>query len=242
MTGYTQKKSVSTQCVKYGNALLAAASNHYRPMLNISLRNKARQFGRLVRHSAGTRRTGQVRTPVLVDDKNLAVTFIGHSGFFLQIGGKNVVVDPNFAQWLFILKRLRVPGLRIKDLPPIDYVLVTHAHFDHLHKPSLRAIARMTRRKSGAPPQIIVPRGVHDLIYGLGYREIAELEWWEEYVDQGFSVTHVPARHWGARMLRDYHRVFRRFPRDRQPFAPARSAAPHRRIQACFVPQRPHQS
>jgi len=60
-------------------------------------------------------------------------------------------------------------------LPPIDYVLVTHAHFDHLHKPSLRAIARMTRRKSGAPPQIIVPRGVHDLIYGLGYREIAEL-------------------------------------------------------------------
>jgi L-ascorbate metabolism protein UlaG (beta-lactamase superfamily) len=145
---------------------------------------------------------------VLVDDKNLAVTFIGHSGFFLQIGGKNVVIDPNFAQWLFILKRLRVPGVRVKDLPPIDYVLVTHAHFDHLHKPSLRAIARMTRRKSGAPPQIIVPRGVHDLIYGLGYREIAELEWWEEYADREFSVTHVPARHWGARMLRDYHRGF----------------------------------
>jgi len=177
-------------------------------MLNISLRNKARQFGRLVSHSAGTRRTGRFRKPVLVDEKNLAVTFIGHSGFFLQIGGKNVVVDPNFAQWLFILKRLRVPGVRIKDLPPIDYVLVTHAHFDHLHKPSLRAIARMTRRKSGAPPQIIVPRGVHDLIYGLGYREIAELEWWEEYADRNFSVTHVPARHWGARMLRDYHRGF----------------------------------
>ena len=177
-------------------------------MLNISLRNKARQFGRLVRHSARTQRTGETRRPVLVSNKELAVTFIGHSGFFLQIGGKNVVVDPNFAQWLFILKRLRVPGLRIKDLPPIDYVLVTHAHFDHLHKPSLRAIARMTRRKSGAAPQIIVPRGVHDLIYGLGYREIAELEWWEEYADQNFSVTHVPARHWGARMLRDYHRGF----------------------------------
>src|SRR4051812_49573958 len=177
-------------------------------MLNISLKNKAQQFGRLVRHSAQTRRTGEVRKPVLVDGKNLAVTFIGHSGFFLQIGGKNVLVDPNFAQWLFILKRLRVPGVRIKDLPPIDYVLVTHAHFDHLHKPSLRAIARMTRRKSGAPPQIIVPRGVHDLIYGLGFREIAELEWWEEYADQDFSVTHVPARHWGARMLRDFHRGF----------------------------------
>jgi len=125
-------------------------------MLNISLKNKARQFGRLVRHSARTRRTGKTRKPVLVDGKNLAVTFIGHSGFFLQIGGKNVVVDPNFAQWLFILKRLRVPGVRIKDLPPIDYVLVTHAHFDHLHKPSLRAIARMTmaaeaRRNAALP-------------------------------------------------------------------------------------------
>ena len=92
-------------------------------MLNISLRNKARQFGRLVKHSARTRRTGQTRKPVLVSGDNLAVTFIGHSGFFLQIGGKNVIVDPNFAQWLFLLKRLRVPGVRIKDLPPIDYVL-----------------------------------------------------------------------------------------------------------------------
>src|SRR5260221_11844989 len=133
-------------------------------MLNISLRSQARQFGRLVRHSAATRRTGRPRKPILVSDKELAVTFIGHSGFFLQIGGKNVLVDPNFAQWLFILKRLRVPGVRIKDLPAIDYVLVTPAHFDHLPKPSLRAIARMTRRKSRAPPPIIVPRGAHDLI------------------------------------------------------------------------------
>ena len=97
----------------------------------------------------------------------LGVTFIGHASFFLQLGGQNIVVDPNFARWLFVLKRLRNPGLRIRDLPPIDLVLVTHAHFDHLLKPSLLAIARVTRRKTGAPPQIIVPRGVHDLIYEL---------------------------------------------------------------------------
>src|SRR5438445_2761140 len=172
--------------------------------MNVTLRKRARQFSTLVRCSAVQPRLGQTHRPVLTKNGDLGVTFIGHSGFFLQTGGKNILIDPNFAHWLFLLKRLRRPGLRIKDLPPIDYVLVTHAHFDHLHKPSLRAIARMTRRKSGAPPQIIVPRGVHDLIYGLGYREIAELEWWEEYADQGFSVTHVPARHWGARMLRAY--------------------------------------
>src|SRR4051812_22155525 len=101
VTGYTDKKSTTASRVKYGNAATKAASNHYRPMLNISLRNKARQFGRLVRHSAGTRRTGRSRKPVLVDDKNLAVTFIGHSGFFLQIGGEKVFVDPHLSQGVF---------------------------------------------------------------------------------------------------------------------------------------------
>src|SRR4051812_19567930 len=101
MTGYTCEKSTKASDVKCGNANTTSASNDYRPMLNISFKNKARQFGRLVRHSAGTRRTGQVRKPVLVDDKNLAVTFIGHSGFFLQIGGEKVFVDPHLSQGVF---------------------------------------------------------------------------------------------------------------------------------------------
>ena len=138
-------------------------------MLNITLRRKARQFTRLVRHSAMTRRTGQVHKPVLSSNGDLGVTFIGHSGFFLQLGGKNVVVDPNFARWLFILKRVRKPGLRVRDLPPIDLVLVTHAHFDHLHRASLRAIARMSRRKCGHAPVIVVPRYVRDLVCDLGH-------------------------------------------------------------------------
>src|SRR5436309_13848040 len=178
-------------------------------MLNITLRNKARQFGRLVRHSARTRRTGETRRPTLVSNKELAVTFIGHSGFFIQTGGKNVVVDPNFAQWLFLLKRLRKPGLRIKDLPPIDYVLVTHAHFDHLHRPSLRKIAQLTRRQRKVAPVIIVPHGVGDLVARLGFSEVVQLKWWDKVqLGWDFSVTHVPARHWGARMLHDTHRGY----------------------------------
>src|SRR3954468_25056009 len=166
-------------------------------MLNISLRNKARQFGRLVQHSARTQRTGETRRPVLVTNKELAVTFIGHSGFFLQIGGRNVVVDPNFARWLFIVKRLRHPGIRIADLPAIDYVLVTHAHFDHLHRPSLRAIASASRRQSGRPPIIIVPRQVSDLVGGLGYRDVIEMDWWQPFsTEAGLSITHTPSRHW----------------------------------------------
>jgi L-ascorbate metabolism protein UlaG (beta-lactamase superfamily) len=177
-------------------------------MLNITLRKKARQFGRLVRHSAVTPRTGETLKPVPAKPGELALTFIGHSGFFLQMGGKNVVVDPNFARWLFLLKRLRNPGLRIRDLPAIDYVLVTHAHFDHLHRPSLRAIARATQRRGEQPPRIIVPRHVGEIVERLGFREVIELDWWEHHHDHGLRVTHVPARHWGARMLRDFHRGF----------------------------------
>lgn len=177
-------------------------------MLNITLRRKARQFSKLVRHSATQPCSGEVRRPQLARDGELAVTFIGHSGFFLQMDGKNIVIDPNFARWLFILKRLRRPGTHIRYLPPIDYVLVTHAHFDHLHRPSLRRIARRTRRLTGQAPAIIVPRHLHDLVSDLGFRAVVELEWWQEFREGSLRVTHVPSQHWGARILRDTHRGF----------------------------------
>jgi len=177
-------------------------------MLGPSIRRKASRFGTLVRHSAMTPRTGVTRKPVLADRSELGVTFIGHSSFFLQIAGKNILVDPNFARWIFVLKRLRRPGLRLRDLPPIDAVLVSHAHFDHLHRPSLRAIARLTRRRSGKRPVIVVPHHVRDLVSDLGYGRIVELDWWEELRLGHLEVTHVPSRHWGARILRDMYRGY----------------------------------
>jgi len=177
-------------------------------MLNITLRRKARQFSKLVKHSALTPRTGVSRKPVLAHQNQLGLTFIGHSSFFLQIAGKSIVVDPNFARWLFVLKRLRQPGLRIADLPPIDAVLVTHAHFDHLHRPSLRAIARATRRKSGRRPLIIVPQHVRDIVFDLGFEDVIEMRWWEQFRLGGLSISHTPSNHWGARIIRDMHRGF----------------------------------
>jgi len=177
-------------------------------MLGITVRRKARQFTTLVRHSAMTPRTGVTRSPVLARRGQLGVTFIGHSSFFLQIGGKNILLDPNFARWIFVLKRLRRPGLKLRDLPPIDAVLVSHAHFDHLHRASLAAIARLTRRKSGRRPAIIVPRHLEDLVSGLGFGRIVELDWWQSSRLGNVEITHVPSRHWGARMLRDMHRGY----------------------------------
>lgn len=175
---------------------------------NRALRKRATQFGRLVRHSAVTPRAGQTHKPRLVSNGELGVTFIGHASFFLQIGGKNVLVDPNFARWLFVLKRLRKPGVNVRDLPPIDLVLVTHAHFDHLHRPSLRAIVQNNVRLDHNAPAVIVPTHVTDLVSDLGFSEIVELDWWNSSRFSDVAVTHVPSRHWGARILKDSHRGY----------------------------------
>ena len=144
---------------------------------NPALRKRARQFGRLVRRSVVTPRTGESYQPRLATNGELGLTFIGHASFLLQMGGQNVMIDPNFARWLFVLKRLRQPGVRLRDLPPIDLVLVTHAHFDHLHRPSLRAIVQLTKRRKGSAPAIVVPHHVFDLVSNLGFSDVVELDW-----------------------------------------------------------------
>jgi len=175
---------------------------------NPNLRKRARNFGRLVRHSAVSPVIGESHKPELVMNGQLGVTFIGHATFFLQVGGENVVVDPNFARWLFVLKRLRKPGVKLHDLPPIDLVLITHAHFDHLHRPSLRALVQQTKRWRGSAPTIVVPEHVFDLVADLGFRDVVELGWWRSFRHRNLTITHVPSRHWGARVLKDAHRGY----------------------------------
>jgi len=85
---------------------------------------------------------------------------------------------------------------------------VTHAHFDHLHRPSLRAIVQHSRRQSGQAPAIIVPHHVFDLVSDLGFREVTELDWWSSVKLENLHVTHVPSRHWGARIIKDSHRGY----------------------------------
>jgi L-ascorbate metabolism protein UlaG (beta-lactamase superfamily) len=130
----------------------------------------------------------------------VAVTWIGHASFLIQFNDLNVLVDPNFANWLFLLKRIKRTGLRLKDLPPIDLVLLTHAHFDHFHKPSLR--------KLPAPKIGVMPWGVGALAHNLGFHRIIELQNWESFSHADWKVTLTPCKHWGARTLRDHHRGF----------------------------------
>src|SRR5258708_4273586 len=159
-------------------------------------------FREMVWKALLTRRTGQHRRPAFpkLSYGQVAVTWIGHASFLVQFTDLNVLIDPNFANWLFLLKRIKRSGLKIEDLPPIDLVLLTHAHFDHFHKPTLRRLPR--------PKIAVMPWGMSDLAHDLGFERVIELEWWESFSRANWKVTLTPCRHWGARMLRDDHRGY----------------------------------
>lgn len=159
-------------------------------------------FRELVIKALLTPRTGQSRRPVFPKLKTgeVAITWIGHASFLIQFTDLNVLIDPNFANWLFLLKRIKRAGLKLKDLPPVDVVLLTHAHFDHFHRPTLR---RLPHPKIG-----IMPRGVGDLAHNLGFSRIIELDQWESFSQGDWKVTFTPSKHWGARTLHDEHRGY----------------------------------
>lgn len=149
-----------------------------------------------------TRRAGKQIAPRFPKLKTtqIGLTWIGHSSFLVQSCDANLLVDPNWAKWLKIIKRIRKPGLEIADLPSIDMVLVTHAHFDHLDRKTLRRVAE--------DQPIIVPFEVGNLVEGLGYDSVHELEYWKNFERGQVRITLTPCNHWGARMLHDSHRGF----------------------------------
>ncbi len=150
-----------------------------------------------------TKRTGTSHRPTFpeLQSGDVSLTWIGHASFLLQLDSLNILIDPNFANWIFLLKRLRRAGLSIKDLPHIDLVLITHAHFDHFHRASIRKLPDAFR-------VAVVPWGMGDLARGLGFARIIELKWWETFEYKGVKVTLTPSQHWGARMIHDEHRGF----------------------------------
>lgn len=169
---------------------------------------KLDQLVRLVHESHENPMTGVPQLPEIVSAGETGITFLGHSSFLLQTGGKNILVDPVFSTRLIVLRRQRRPGVLVGDLPPIDLVLITHAHMDHLDKASLRRVIRATRRLRGTTPEVVVPHGVEDLVAWMGFERLHGLSWWQEIETQGLRITMTPCKHWGARMFRDMHREY----------------------------------
>jgi N-acyl-phosphatidylethanolamine-hydrolysing phospholipase D len=133
------------------------------------------------------------------------VTWLGHASFLLQGAGVSLLIDPVFSR---ICAPLPFPSLRrkvpppceIKDLPEIDAILLTHAHYDHLDLPTLR--------KLGADTRILIADGHAEWLRGKGFANVGELAWHDGIdISPGIHVTATPAQHFTARTPFDRNRA-----------------------------------
>lgn len=149
-----------------------------------------------------TKRSGDRTRPLFpkVEKGQICITWIGHASFLVQTHEVNVLIDPLWSMWLKVIKRLKQPGFPINHLPAIDFVLVTHAHFDHLDRRTLRRVA--------ADQPIVVPLGVGNLVHRLGFNIVHELDEWQTIELGPLKISLTPCHHWGARFLADRYRGF----------------------------------
>jgi L-ascorbate metabolism protein UlaG (beta-lactamase superfamily) len=123
------------------------------------------------------------------------ITWIGHSTFFIQKAGLNLVTDPVWANRMGLAKRLAAPGIPIADLPQVDIVLISHSHYDHLHLASLRRLK--------GKPVVLVPEGLGCFMRRKRFETVVELPWWGRTKIGPLEFHFVPAQHWTRRTLWD---------------------------------------
>lgn len=136
--------------------------------------------------------------------KRPAITWLGHSALLLEMDGKTILIDPMLgnAPSPFPMiggKRFskQLP-IDIEQLPPIDAVLISHDHYDHLDYGSIMKLKDKVRR-------FFVPLGVgpHLLRWGVDSQKIAEGDWWDRFDYEGLTLACTPARHFSGRSLTD---------------------------------------
>ncbi|MBL9002392.1 MAG: MBL fold metallo-hydrolase [Phycisphaerae bacterium] len=173
--------------------------------------NRLRRYGIELPRAVRDRGRGTLgRAPLSLDGAHeapLAAAWLGHASVLLRIGGSWVLTDPVFSERIGIpvgpvtigLGRL-MPPIDPARLPAIDTILISHAHFDHLDKPTLKALAsRRTRIITAEHTGRLIPRG---------FGKVDEIAWGEE-IDLGpLRVRAVRPRHWGARLSLDKHRGY----------------------------------
>lgn len=142
--------------------------------------------------------------PAELKRNEMAITFINHSSFLIQIGNINILTDPIFSQRTSPVswagpKRVRPPGIDFSQLPKIDYVIISHNHYDHL---DLNTLTKLEKKFS---PLVFVPIGDGKLLKSQGITNVHELDWWQSKKDlkDNLKITFTPAQHFSGRGLFD---------------------------------------
>jgi N-acyl-phosphatidylethanolamine-hydrolysing phospholipase D len=134
----------------------------------------------------------------------IRITWIGHATTLIQMGGLNVLTDPVWSHRVSPVRwagpaRIEPPGLDFDALPPVDVVLISHDHYDHLDRPTVRRLVA----RGGSGTTWCAPRGYRKWLRRRGAENIVELDWWETTTvalgDAGVTLRALPAQHWTRR-------------------------------------------
>ncbi|BCJ32916.1 membrane protein [Actinocatenispora thailandica] len=157
------------------------------------------QLARLVRASRPLASVGDVdRIPIRRDGlpalraDTTAVTWVGHATYVLDIGGLRVLTDPVWSRRIpGVRPRFVPPGVALTEVTPVDAVVISHNHYDHLDAPTIRRLPRDTA--------VFVPAGLGEWFRRRGFRRVTELDWWESARLHDVRFDLVPAQHWSRR-------------------------------------------
>ncbi|KAA3614871.1 MAG: MBL fold metallo-hydrolase [Calditrichaeota bacterium] len=136
--------------------------------------------------------------------EEFSITWVGHSSFLIQIEGLNILTDPVWSERVSPVSfvgpsRLVKPGLAFDSLPPIDIVIISHDHYDHLDEGTIEMI--------GDSALYIVPLGIGDFLDGLDISNYQELDWWDEISFNGVRFICTPTQHFSGRTLFDRNKT-----------------------------------
>ncbi len=135
-----------------------------------------------------------------------SLTWLGHASFLVRLGGVMVLTDPFLTSRVSPFggagpERFAPPAISIENLPPLDVVVVSHNHYDHMDMRTIGALKDKQRITA------VVPLGMGGYFRDAGYAKVQELDWHQSTEVNGLTITVVPAVHFSRRGLFDQNRV-----------------------------------
>lgn len=183
------------------------------PQRDVDMRTMMRFLGRMARNS---------RTSVIVPDDHVvperraiaglrvlngadSLTWLGHASFLIRIAGKTILTDPYLSDYAgpsrLGPKRFVKSGIAVQKLPPVDVLLISHNHYDHLDEVTLRHLPFKDKI------QVVTPLRLGEFFLRRGFQRVVELDWEQQFSMDGVTLTALPVVHWSRRKTRDTNRT-----------------------------------